>query len=221
MHPASVRDDFDAIARLGGEHGFRNDRFDDFLLSLVPAGAASVLDVGCGGGALSGRLGAEGREVIGLDLSPEMIARARRREHRSDVTFWCGDFMTQDFARRRFDCVISVSMLHHVPLDAGLERMRDLVASGGRLVVHDLRSDDGIADLARSHAALGCFALVRLARTGRLFPPKRVRDAWARHGAGETYPTFDEASALAARLLPGARVIYHWLWRYTIVWTRP
>ncbi len=221
MGSASVREEFDTIAGLGDELGFRTDRFDDFLLSLVPSSARSVLDVGCGGGALTGRLAARAREVIGLDLSPAMIARARRREHRSDVTFRCGDFMEEDFAGRLFDCVISISMLHHVPLDAGLQRMRELVAPGGRLVVHDLRSDDGVADVVRSYAALGCNALLRLATTGRLFPPKRVRDAWARHSAGETYPTFVAASALAARLLPGARLFYHWLWRYTIVWTRP
>jgi len=47
-----------------------------------------------------------------------------------------------------------------------------------------------------------------------------VREAWDRHGAGETYLALQEARALAARLLPGARVINHWLCRYTIVWDK-
>ena len=26
---------------------------------------------------------------------------------------------------------------------------------------------------------------------------------------------------MAARLLPGARLFYHWLWSYTIIWDKP
>lgn len=44
--------------------------------------------------------------------------------------------------------------------------------------------------------------------------------AWDRHCARETYLSLAEASAMAERLLTGARVFMHWCWRYTIVWDR-
>lgn len=217
-----VREDFDAIARLPDQHGSGTDRYDSFLLSLVPCEAVSVLDVGCGLGRLTAKLAAGNREVIGLDLSPEMISRARQRAGAvPGATFLCGDFLEQDFSSRKFDCILTSAFLHHVPEDIAVPRMVELLRPGGRLVIHDLRSDAGILDRARSCAALAQVAFARLLRTGRPRSPRAVREAWARHGAGETYPTLREAQALAHRLLPGSRVFNHWHWRYTILWDQP
>jgi hypothetical protein len=63
--------------------------------------------------------------------------------------------------------------------------------------------------------------VLRLLKTGHLWSPRPTREAWQRHCADETYLTLTEARELATRLLPGARVFYHWLWRYTIVWDKP
>src|ERR1700746_4078809 len=51
------------------------------LRSLVPASlaGAAVLDAGCGSGAQAQWLLDQGADVIGVDLSPRMIAEARRR----------------------------------------------------------------------------------------------------------------------------------------------
>lgn len=221
MDRARIRRDFNEIARLAGEHGSRTDRYDSFLLSLVPREAAAVLDVGCGLGRLTARLANGSRKVVALDLSPEMISRARRRsETERQVDFLCGDFLDHDFGTQRFDCIISSAVLHHIPEEPAIPRMIGLLRSGGRLIVHDLRSDSGLLDRARSHAALAQVAFVRLVRTGRPRDTRVMREAWLRHGAGERYPTLAEAQAMANRLLPGSRVYYHWLWRYTIVWTK-
>jgi SAM-dependent methyltransferase len=221
-HPATVRDDFDAIARLSDRHGSGSDRYDAFLAAQVPARAARVLDIGCGLGRLAARVVAPGREVIGVDLSPEMVARARSLGAGTPgLRFECADFFDLDPGPERFDCVLSAAVLHHLDADAAIARMIRLLAPGGRLVLHDLRTDASVLDRARAACALAHHALGRLVRTGRLRSPKVVRQAWARHGAGEVYLTFREAQALASRLLPGSIVYYHWLWRYTIVCDRP
>ncbi len=51
------------------------------LQSLVPRPltGAKVLDAGCGSGAQCEWLASEGAEVVGVDLSPAMVAEARRR----------------------------------------------------------------------------------------------------------------------------------------------
>ena len=46
-----VRADFDQIATFGDESGA--DRYNSFLVSLVPAHAVDVLEVGCGLGRLA------------------------------------------------------------------------------------------------------------------------------------------------------------------------
>jgi 2-polyprenyl-3-methyl-5-hydroxy-6-metoxy-1,4-benzoquinol methylase len=222
MNTERVRSDFDEIARLSDCHSVGGDRYDSFLMSQVPADAASVLDVGCGLGRLSAKLALPNREVTGVDLSPEMIARASNAGRSSrQLKFLCGDFLERDFISQRFDCVISAATLHHMPENVAVPRMVELLHPGGRLVIHDIRSDAGLGERLLTNLALVQVAGLRLLRTGRLRTPRAVRQAWARHCADEKYLTQGEAEALAARLLPGARLFYHWLWSYTIVWDKP
>lgn len=222
MNTERVRNDFDQIARLSDCHGGGEDRYDSFLLSLVPIDAVSVLEVGCGLGRLTVKLAAANREVTGVDLSPEMISRARKEDHSARrLVFLCGDFIERDFTSQQFDCVISAATLHHMPENIAVPRMKELLRPGGRLLIHDIRSDVGLGERARTNFALAQVAALRLLRTGRLRSPRPLREAWERHCADEKYLTLREAETLAARLLPGARLFYHWLWSYTIVWDRP
>src|SRR5437763_5109381 len=108
MNAEKIRNDFDEIARLakGGESG--RDRYDSLLLSLVPSEAVDVLEIGCGLGRLTAELAKGHRQIMGIDLSPEMIERARQRvDAILRVSFFCGDFLEHDFGAQRFDCVIS------------------------------------------------------------------------------------------------------------------
>lgn len=137
MNVEMVRRDFDELARLtaGRDSGF--DRYESFLHSLVPATAVDVLEVGCGAGRLTARLAAAGRRVTGIDLSPEMIARARREvDASSRVTFICDDFLSCELTPLQFDCVVSAAALHHMPADMAVPRMIDVLRPGGRLIVH-------------------------------------------------------------------------------------
>jgi 2-polyprenyl-3-methyl-5-hydroxy-6-metoxy-1,4-benzoquinol methylase len=220
---ARIRRDFDEIARLVDDDGSGQRGFDAYLVACVPPNAARLLDVGCGLGGLTRRLAAGGRSVIGVDLSPEMIERARRATPSTcSVEFVCGEFLGLAFGSVGFDCVISAATLHHLPSEAAIRRMVDLLRPGGRLIVHDLRTTSGLLDEARAMVALGLRVALRLLRTGRARPPRPVREAWERHGAGEAYLTLDEAQEIARRLLPGSpRVHAHWGWRYTILWDKP
>jgi SAM-dependent methyltransferase len=148
-----------------------------------------------------------------------MVARAARRAGGSpDLRFRCGDFMTMDLPAAGFDCVISAAALHHMPMPAAVDRMARLLRRPGTLVIHDLRADDGLLDRAGSAFDLCARAFLRLLRTGRLRERRVVREAWARHGAGERYLTMRDVRALAGRLGPGATVVRHRYWRYTLTW---
>ena len=220
VNTEKVRNDFDEIARLAREGESGTERYDRFLLSQVPARAVDVLEVGCGLGRLTAELATGERRVVGMDVSPEMIGRARQGAAGRRVSFVCGDFLEHDFGAQEFDCVISAATLHHMREDLAVARMAALLRPGGRLVIHDLRRDTSLLEHFRTYVGFSQVAFVRLIRTGRPRKPRAVREAWERHGAGETYLTLQEAQALAARLLPGARVISHWLCRYTIVWDK-
>ena len=218
-----IRREFDELADLVEPGASGTDHYDPFLLSLVPSSARNILEIGCGLGRLTRAMASANRSIIGVDLSPRMIERARLAGTHANVglnlSFIEGDFMALDFPNP-FDCVISAATLHHMPHDICLARMSALVRPGGRLVVHDVRRGEGIADTLRAYSALSGVMLARFARTRRLRARRSVRQAWDRHGAGEVYLSRAEAGALAARL-PGSSLRYHWMWRYTLVWDRP
>ncbi|KHL10327.1 methyltransferase family protein [Mumia flava] len=91
-----------------------------------------ILEVGCGAGWLSRRLGAFGH-VTGIDLADEVVARARERQ--PGARLLAGDFMTTDVGGP-FDVVVHMETLAHVvDQQAFCDRVADLLAPGGRLMV--------------------------------------------------------------------------------------
>jgi len=216
-----IKSEFDEIARLSAVHG-SDDRYDEFLVHLVPSQASSVLDVGCGLGRLSKSLATSNRRVIGIDFSSEMIVRAKALEDNSaSLKFHCADFLTTQFEEPAFDSVISVATLHHLPLQTAVERMTELVRPGGTLIIHDLRAESNFMERISSVMAgvVNCFS--RFHRTGQFMENAALRKAWLNHGGSETYLTMEQVKLLAASFSPAAKTYKHWFWRYTVVWQKP
>jgi SAM-dependent methyltransferase len=101
-----------------------------------------VLDVGCGVGRWSRLLAARGAQVVGVDLSPTMIAQASHRAAAEGVADRCR-FVVSDLAQldlgERFDLVLGVTVLQHI-LDPrafreALVAMLEHLAPGGRMVL--------------------------------------------------------------------------------------
>lgn len=101
-----------------------------------------VLDVGCGIGRWSCRLAARGARVTGIDLSPTMIAEARRRAAARGVAARC-EFLAQDLAALEvagpFDLILGVTVLQHIlepaRLRASVQRLAARLATHGTLIL--------------------------------------------------------------------------------------
>jgi SAM-dependent methyltransferase len=126
------------------------------LLAHLPPAPARVADLGCGTGTLSVLLAQEGYDVHGLDLSPEMVRRARAKA--ADVagtSFAVGDAAAPDLPAGSFDVVLSRHVLWALPDPAaGLRRWCDLLAPGGRLLLVEGRWFNGAGLSASETAAL-------------------------------------------------------------------
>jgi len=190
------------------------------LLTHVPGTARHAIDVGCGDGVLTRVLATRGMSVVGLDISPRMIALAlARTDPRLGIEYRHDDVMTADLPERTFDVVLSVAVAHHFPLDAIVPRLVRLVAPGGTLLLHDVMTRRGLSQVPNNVADM-CSRLVR-----RLTTPSRITSrvaaAYHTHGAGEVYLDASAVAAVYAALLPGARVCHHLEWRYSVVWRAP
>jgi SAM-dependent methyltransferase len=219
---ARVRADFDRIAMLSERHGWNhNNHYHDFLLRHVPRGCGEVLDVGCGAGGFSRLLAGRCGCVLGLDLSPEMVrvAREQSRDY-PNIKYEVADVMEWPFPPDRFDCIVSIATLHHLPLREMLVKMRDGLKAGGTLLVLDLYHARGFADTLTCMLAVPASLALRVVRGRGLREPPEVRQAWEEHGRYDTYPTLDEVRQACSEAIPGAKVRRHLFWRYSIVWTK-
>jgi 2-polyprenyl-3-methyl-5-hydroxy-6-metoxy-1,4-benzoquinol methylase len=216
-----VREDFDRIARLTAGDPEPLALYDRYLLREIPRSLHRVLEVGCGTGGFSRALADRGHRVTAVDLSPEMVRVARQRTSAAqDVTYLCGDLFGDSLDAQTYECVVTIATLHHLPLDAAVQRLSRMVEPGGTLLVHDIRSDAGIADGLRLPLAVGARVWTRV-RAGRLRERAAVRAAWDEHGREERYLTMAEVAVWCRAYLPGARIIRHLQWRYTVVWRKP
>lgn len=76
----------------------------------------AVLDVGCGVGRWSARLAENGSIVVGVDLSREMIKKAKSNiaRKRLHADFVLASATQLPFVTRTFDSVLSVTVLQHI-----------------------------------------------------------------------------------------------------------
>jgi S-adenosylmethionine-diacylgycerolhomoserine-N-methlytransferase len=112
---------------------------------VAALGPQRVLEVGCGTGRNLARLARAlpAAELIGVDISPAMLDRART--HLAPLGARCqlhAGGLPLPNAEGRFDVVIAAYVLSMVDegLDALLQQMRAACAPGGRLVIVDFES---------------------------------------------------------------------------------
>ena len=113
-------------------------------LDLEPGDA--VVEVGCGPGVnfelLRERVGPEG-QVLGIDYSPEMVARAQERidEHGwENVEVRREDATRADLPSESFDAAVAAQALSSMPdVRAVVELLYDALRPGGRLGVYGVR----------------------------------------------------------------------------------
>lgn len=219
---STIQADFDQIALLSGDGWDHNAQYHQYLLRHVPAHCGAALDVGCGLGTFSRLLARRAGHVVALDLSPRMIELAKERSKQyPNIQYQVADAMQWGTGGEQFDYIVSIAMLHHVGAEEMLSRMAGLLKGGGTLAILDLYASSGLTDVLGGMVALPVSLVLRLIKTGRLRSRPEVRAAWEEHGRHDTYPTVAEVRRVCERVLPGASVRQHLLFRYSIIWRKP
>ncbi len=116
------------------ETGSRKD-IVPFFANYVQAGGV-VCDLGCGDGYGSLKLAEIGYEVTGIDVSEEMIHKAKEINSNTTAQFKKGDISELPFSNDRFDAVIAINSLEWTeqPLKV-LKELKRVVKPGGHACV--------------------------------------------------------------------------------------
>jgi demethylmenaquinone methyltransferase/2-methoxy-6-polyprenyl-1,4-benzoquinol methylase len=123
-----------------------------------------VLDACCGTGDLAVAAHAEGGRVTGLDFSPRMLDRARRKS--VAVEWVAGDLLALPFPDAAFDAAtVGFGVRNVEDLEAGLRELARVVRPGGRLGCLEITRPRG---LLRPFFRIWFDGLVPLA--GRILP---------------------------------------------------
>ena len=94
-----------------------------------------ALELGCGTGVFLERTARSGATILGLDLSTDLLAKARTRlAPFGNVGLERGDVHRLAHRDGTFDAVYGSSILHHLDLEAALAEVFRVLKPGGRIV---------------------------------------------------------------------------------------
>jgi len=221
----TIKADFDRIAMVADDGWDHNVHYHQYLLNQIPLPCGTVLEIGCGTGAFSRLLAQRAKQVVAVDLSPQMICLAKDRSSQyPNIEYRTVDVMTHHFDEgvdnEKFDCIVSIATLHHLEMEQILPKIRRLLKSDGLFVCLDLLRMRGITDLLLSAFAIPFNIILKLIKTGRFRDSSQVRQAWTEHGKNDSYLTINQIREITDDLLPGAEVKKHLFWRYSIIWRK-
>lgn len=134
----AVRKRFGETAELVAQQDRRTAATQERLRHLLTlTGEERALDLGTGAGAFAIALAPLVREVIGVDIVPELVEEGRKRAP-ANVELVEADATALPYGRGSFDLVCTARTLHHVPRpELALSEMNRLLRPGGTMLVAD------------------------------------------------------------------------------------
>jgi SAM-dependent methyltransferase len=122
------------------QHELKAKPFDRKMLALLvekTGGRGPLCDLGCGPGQVAAYLHQLGTDVIGIDLSPEMVRQAGKLY--PEIPFRAGNMLTLDgIEDRAFAGIAAFYSIIHIPREqvvTALEAMRRVLQNQGKLLL--------------------------------------------------------------------------------------
>ena len=122
---------------------------------FTPVKGMRVLDVGCGTGNFSVKLARMGCEVVGLDISQDMldIARKKAQDKNMDIQFLLGDVYDLKFDDSEFDAVFSMAAFEFIKeAPKAYKEMMRVLKPQGQLLIGTIHRNSSWGQLYMSKA---------------------------------------------------------------------
>jgi len=108
----------------------------------LTGGVKSIVDLPCGTGRFTGNLARAGYEVVGSDISLEMMQQAARLpavQHENIAGYVRADAEALPFGTKSVDCVMSIRFLFHVDAETRRRMLREFGRVSRRWIIADYR----------------------------------------------------------------------------------
>jgi 2-polyprenyl-3-methyl-5-hydroxy-6-metoxy-1,4-benzoquinol methylase len=209
---------FDKIAFLPDKWD-HNQQYQEYLLKNIPKNCNCILDVGCGTGELTKKLTLFSKEVIGIDVSENMINEAKKRNHDEKINYT--KISVEKYlekTEKQFDVIISIAALHHMNEEEILKLMKNKLTKDGKILILDLVKTKIITEWILSITAALLNPIIMLIMRGRVKITKEEKEAWLGHFEHDKYLTTGEVKDIVKMVLGKGKVKRHFFWRYSIIY---
>lgn len=132
------------------------ERLDEIFNTISISSNSNILDVGTGTGVMLAILkkivGSSG-QIVALDISEEMLLRAKEKNGEESIDYIQGDIAASPFENQSFDVIICNSCFpHFIDKQASINEMARILKPGGQVIICHLSSR---TELNSMHQSLG------------------------------------------------------------------
>jgi ubiquinone/menaquinone biosynthesis C-methylase UbiE len=123
-----------------------------FNMLDLPRGS-KILDVGCGSGNYSIKLAELGYEVVGVDLSKEMLMKAKEKadDRNLAIDFREMDVYELDFDDESFDAAFSITAFEFIPdIQKAMDEVMRVLKKSGQMIIGMVNRDSSWGKLYMS-----------------------------------------------------------------------
>ncbi len=192
-----------------------NTHYHRYLLNQISNRVNRSLDIGCGLGLFARKLAERSNSVDALDVDEAVLAEAADRNFAANIAYANGDFLTTDLPEAAYDVIVAIASLHHMDMEAALQKIKLLLRPSGKLLVLGLYREKTLIDYIYSVISIPLnFAYRQWHRTSTTRPTQ----------AAPTRPAQlspKQIQKVADNVIPGCCLRRHLLWRYSLIWQKP
>lgn len=197
-----------------------NNHYFEFLKSKICQNGKSALEVGCGNGNFCAVLSPMFENVIGLDISPKTINKAKEYSNAKNVQYEIGDYLQIRYPENSFDLIVSIATVHHFSLLDFLRKAKSEIKSGGQIVILDLYRPKTLKERITEILAVFLNFIYQLVINKGLSENRHRKILMDKHQENDVYLTIQEVKDMIKHEFTTAEFNKHLFWRYSLIWKK-
>jgi SAM-dependent methyltransferase len=146
------------------------ENYTKFLLSHIPEGVKTILDVGCGKGHIARKLIDAGFKVDGVSPSHIFAEEARELLGNSSEIFEC--FYEQFQTEKKYDLVMFSESFQYINPEEAIKKTLSVLNAGGFLLISDIFKND-VAGTSRVSGGHGLKTFYKIVSA---YPLEQIKD---------------------------------------------